>query len=118
MSYDDKSYNEKELAILRKAIDAAEKRTSRKIAGSPEIENIINIVEAFLRKEKLICYGGTAINNILPSEDQFYDKSIEIPDYDFFSNDALNDAKKLADIYTEKGFDEVEAKSISVSNSD
>ena len=111
MSYDDKSYNEKELAILRKAIDAAEKRTSRKIAGSPEIENIINIVEAFLRKEKLICYGGTAINNILPSEDQFYDKSIEIPDYDFFSNDALNDAKKLADIYTEKGFDEVEAKS-------
>ena len=28
-----------------------------------------------------------------------YDKSTELPDYDFFSPDPLNDAKKLADIY-------------------
>ena len=57
-----------------------------------------------------MCYGGTAINNILPEEDQFYDKSIEIPDYDFYSPDALGDAKELADLYYKKGYQEVEAK--------
>ena len=51
-----------------------------------------------------------AINNLLPIEDQFYDKDIELPDYDFFSPTPLQDAKKLADIYFEKGFKEVEAK--------
>ena len=107
----DSSYEDKELAILRKAVDAADQRTNRRAVNSPEIREIIVVVENFLRKKKLICYGGTAINNILPSEDQFYDKSVEIPDYDFFSNDALEDAKELADIYTKKGFDEVEAKS-------
>jgi hypothetical protein len=107
----DSSYEDKELAILRRAVDAAEQRSGRKVANSPEIQEIITIVEGFLRKKKLICYGGTAINNILPTEDQFYDKSVEIPDYDFFSNNALNDAKELADIYANKGFDEVEAKS-------
>ena len=32
----------------------------------------INIVEDFLKRKRLICYGGTAINNILPKKDQFY----------------------------------------------
>jgi hypothetical protein len=59
----------------------------------------------------MICYGGTAINNILPSEDQFYNKEIEIPDYDFFTHNALADAKELADIYYKQGFEDVEAKS-------
>ena len=106
-----KNFEELELAILRKAVDKAEMRTGKKIASSPEIKQIIEIVEDFLRKKNLVCYGGTAINNILPIEDQFYDKSVEIPDYDFFSNNALKDAKELADIYAKIGFDEVEAKS-------
>ena len=42
---------------------------------------------------KLVCYGGTAINALLPPDDQFYDMSIELPDYDFFSPNALKDAK-------------------------
>ena len=70
-----------------------------------------SILENFLREKKLVCYGGTAINNILPQSDQFYDKNIELPDYDFFTPNALNHAKELADIYYKNGFDEVEAKS-------
>ena len=35
----------------------------------------------------------------------------EFPDFDFFSNDALNDAKKLADIYFKQGYGNIEAKS-------
>jgi hypothetical protein len=58
----------------------------------------------------LIAYGGTAINSILPIEDQFYNKNTEIPDYDFFSPTANQDAKDLADIYYNNGFQEVEAK--------
>ena len=105
------SFEECELAILRSAVDKAEERQGRKEANSPDIKRIINIVEAFLRKKKAICYGGTAINNILPKQDQFYNKDIEIPDYDFYSFNALNDAKELADIYVKEGFFEVEAKS-------
>lgn len=102
---------EKEIDILRNAIDIAEKRKGLKITSDPDVKKIISILEDFLKKKKLVCYGGTAINNILPLEDQFYDKNVEIPDYDFYSPDALEDAKKLANIYYEAGFQEVEAKS-------
>lgn len=101
---------EKELEILRTAVDLAEKREGRKIVNSPQVKEIIAIVENFIRDKKLICYGGTAINNILPVQDQFYDKSLEIPDYDFFSSNALHHAKELADIYSKLGFESVEAK--------
>jgi len=104
------SFEECELLILRQAVDKVEKRKGRKLINSGEVKKIINIVEDFLRRRKLVCYGGTAINNILPKGDQFYDKSVELPDYDFFSPEALKDAKDLADIYNSKGFHEVEAK--------
>ena len=72
---------------------------------------IIQIVENFIKRKNLICYGGTAINNILPKEAQFYNKEYEIPDYDFFTTNSLNDAKELANIYYKEGFTDVEAKS-------
>ena len=105
------TFNDCELAILRTAIDKAETKQGRKTANSLEIKQIIEIVENFLRKKQLICYGGTAINNILPKQSQFYNKDIEIPDYDFYSSNALNDSKELVDIYISNGFQEVEAKS-------
>lgn len=90
---------DKELEILRSAVDKGDKITAKKIANSPLIKKIITIIETFIRKKKLICYGGTAINNILPQYDQFYNKQFEIPDYDFFSTNAIDNAKELADIY-------------------
>ena len=104
------SINDTELQILRDAVDKVQKEASREIVNSKEVKDIIRIVEKFIADKKLICYGGTAINNILPYDDQFYDKSLEIPDYDFFSNNALDHAKELADIYVEAGYTEVEAK--------
>ena len=104
-------FEEKELEILRAAVDKAEKRVASKLAQSDLIRDVNTIVEQFIREKKLICYGGTAINNILPMEDQFYDKDVDIPDYDFFSINAVNDAKELADIYLSKGYSDVEAKS-------
>jgi hypothetical protein len=109
----DKSMNfqECELAILRASVDKAEERSGRAVANSGEVKKIINIVENFIRRKKVICYGGTAINNILPKADQFYNTEVEIPDYDFFSPNALNDSKELTDDYVKAGFLEVEAKS-------
>jgi len=105
------SFEEKELEILRKAVDDAEMRVSKKMAQSDFIRDINLIVENFIRDNKLICYGGTAINNILPVEDQFYNKDVDIPDYDFFSTDPVNHAKELANIYVKAGYSDVEAKS-------
>jgi hypothetical protein len=105
------TYDEKELEILRNAVDLAQERAGKKVVQNPQVKEIIGIVETFLRTHKTCCYGGTAINNILPTQDQFYDKNVELPDYDFFSPNALDDAKALADIYYKAGFKEVEAKS-------
>lgn len=105
-----KTFEEKELDILRDSVDKIEESTKKKVAQSPIINKIIDVLENFLRKKQLICYGGTALNNILPKKDQFYDKNIEVPDYDFYSPNALDDAKELADIYSELGYDDVEAK--------
>ena len=104
-------FEECELAILRQAVDETEKETQEKIANSDEIKKMVAIVEKFLIKKKCICYGGTAINNILPKHAQFYNKDIEVPDYDFFSPNALIHAKELADIFFKAGYQDVEAKS-------
>jgi len=104
-------FSDCELAILRQAVDKAEEKIGKRVVNSREIQQVITIVEDFLKKKNLVCYGGTAINNILPIDDQFYNKEIEVPDYDFFSTNALHDAKELADIYFKSGFTDVEAKS-------
>jgi hypothetical protein len=105
------TFAECELSILRMAVDDAEEKVGKRIAQSEDIQKIIKVVEDFIKRKNLICYGGTAINNILPIEDQFYNKDVEIPDYDFFSPNALDDAKDLANTYYKLGFDDVEAKS-------
>ena len=95
---DDMTFEECELAILRHAVDETENIQAKKIAMNPDIKKIITILENFLKSKPLICYGGTAINNILPKQDQFYNKDLEIPDYDFYSKNALDDAIELANL--------------------
>jgi len=107
---DKMTFQECELAVLRQAVDDSEKLQGAKIATSPDVQDIIQKLEDFLVRKKLICYGGTAINNILPKESQFYNLDIEVPDYDFYSSRAMEDARELANIYYIAGYDEVEAK--------
>ena len=105
------SFEDKELEILRKAIDNATSIIGEKITQSEDVKKIIEILENFLRTHKTLCYGGTAINNILPEQDRFYNKNIEIPDYDFFTPTPIEYAKKLANLFYKAGYTEVEAKS-------
>jgi len=105
------TFEECELTILRQAIDDTTEIQGKVAVDNETIQKMIMILENFLIRKKCICYGGTAINNILPKDVQFYDKSTEIPDYDFFSKEALEHAKELSDIYFNEGFTDVEAKS-------
>ena len=105
------TFQDCELAILRNAVDESEEILGKKIANGAEVARMISIVQDFLIRKKLVCYGGTAINNILPKNAQFYDKETEIPDYDFYSSNALQDAKELSDIFFKHGYADGEAKS-------
>tara|TARA_B100000886_G_scaffold71038_2_gene45186 strand:- start:6803 stop:8230 length:1428 start_codon:yes stop_codon:yes gene_type:complete len=105
------NFQDCELAILRHAVDNAQKIVNKQKVDTPEVKKIVSIVENFLKSRQLICYGGTAINNILPKDKQFYDYTLEIPDYDFFSMYPIRHAKELVDLYVKNGYNEVEAKS-------
>ena len=108
---EDMTFQDCELAILRQAVDENDDQMKKKNVNSQEIKDMISMVEDFLRQTQCICYGGTAINNILPEEAQFYNRDAEIPDYDFFSETPLAHAKELADRFHAKGYSDVEAKS-------
>lgn len=104
------TFDECELAVLRQAVDTVEVKQGRRIAHSPDVVKIMTILEDFIRRKKLVCYGGTAINNLLPEDKQFYNRDADLPDYDMYSPTPVEDAKDLADIYFNAGFSEVEAK--------
>ena len=45
-------FQEKELEILRQAVDKAEKISGKRMISSPEIQKMIFIVENFFKKKK------------------------------------------------------------------
>jgi len=72
-----------------------QKKIKRTNYTKPEIFNIIN---EYISKNQLICYGGMAINNIIPiKSERFYD-DLDIPDYDCFTPNAIKHVKELADL--------------------
>jgi hypothetical protein len=84
-----------------------QKKIKRKNYTKPEL---FNIIEFYISKNKLICYGGMAINNIIPEKsERFYDE-VDIPDYDCFTNNAITHAKQLSQLLRVK-YENVEVKS-------
>jgi hypothetical protein len=84
-----------------------QKKIKRKNYTKPELFNIIN---HYISRNQLICYGGMAINNIIPEKsERFYDE-IDIPDYDCFSKNAIKDVKILSQIIR-RNYENVEVKS-------
>lgn len=104
------TFQECERTILQNVVDELEKEQGKELLEQPAIQEIIVLLETFLIKKERICYGGTAINNLLPKEDQFYDLDVEFPDYDFYSPTPIKDAKQLADLFARHGYVNVEAK--------
>lgn len=110
MTHINKTNEEKELELLKEAVEKSEKRIGYQSVQKEENKLIFSIIEDFIKKKKLVCYGGTAVNNILPKKAQFYNKEFELPDYDVFSPNAIADAQELSDIFFKKGFENVETR--------
>lgn len=95
---------------IEKVAELAQDQLDREAAKNPILKNALSIVEKFLKNNRVLCYGGTAINNLLPVEDRFYDPERDIPDYDFFSESPQLHAVKLADQLVAEGYSSVEVK--------
>ncbi len=79
-------------------------------AHDPLIRRMMGVVRAFIQSHRVMCYGGTAINNLLPRKDRFYDPDRDIPDYDFFSETPHEHAMTLADSLHAQGIASVQVK--------
>ena len=101
---------QKQFEYLENVVDAATKRVDYTIAHDPDVLKAIDTVERFLRKEKRICYGGQAINALLPKEYKFYDSNYNIPDYDFFSPTPETDVDTLIADLEKEGFENIHKK--------
>jgi hypothetical protein len=82
----------------------------KKTASDPLIQTSLGVVEEFLKHHPVMCYGGTAINNLLPKKDRFYNPEFDIPDYDFFSKTPQEHATIIANKLSEKGIANIEVK--------
>lgn len=95
---------------VEKLAELAQDQLDREMAKDPLLKSALLLVEQFIKRNKVMCYGGTAINNLLPAEDRFYNTDKDIPDYDFFSATPQEHAVELADKLTDEGYASVEVK--------
>ena len=95
---------------IEKAAEEAQDLIDKNAAGSPNIKKMMDIVHKFVQTEKVMCYGGTAINNVLPEKKRFYDPEVDIPDYDFFSTNPQKLCVKLSKLLKKAGLENIEAK--------
>ena len=95
---------------IAEVADAAQDILDRENATNIVIQTVLAIVHDFLTENKVMCYGGTAINNLLPKEERFYDPERDVPDYDFFSKTPQLHAMELADKIAKAGYKLVEVK--------
>jgi hypothetical protein len=92
---------------LKKAIDVAQEKIDYEAAHNSELLRALDIVKQFLRTSGRVCYGGTAMNAILPPKKRFYDPETDLPDYDFFTPDIDRDTAALVDQMKAAGFKDV-----------
>lgn len=95
---------------IERIAEIAQDRIDTENASNPAIRAALGIVEDFLKSNRVMCYGGTAINNLLPPAQRFYDPKRDIPDYDFFSETPQLHAMELADELASAGYTNVEVK--------
>lgn len=93
-----------------KLLKQAQNRVDYDEANNPAVKSVLGHVKDFVKRERVLCYGGTAINNLLPASDRFYDPHYDVPDYDFYTETPQEHAMKLADEFHRMGFKGVEVK--------
>ena len=96
-----------EIERIAKKLEMA---NNAKAAADPIVRVSLGIVQEFLQNNEVMCYGGTAINNLLPPRDRFYNPAFDVPDYDFFSKEPQEHAMKLADKLAKAGIKNIEVR--------
>lgn len=92
---------------LELAIEQASKRIKYESAHDDSIIHALEIVAEFIKRKKRVCYGGTAMNAILPESKKFYNPEFELPDYDFYTPDVDSDVKELVEDLNKEGYKDV-----------
>jgi hypothetical protein len=87
-----------------------ESENNRVAAKDPGTITSLAVVKKFLKEHPVLCYGGTAINNLLPKKDQFYNPEEDVPDYDFFSKTPQAHSVIIANQLRKEGIAAVEVK--------
>jgi len=95
---------------IQAAAEKAQEIIDKTEASNPLVHKMMGIVRKFIQHNRVLCYGGTAINNLLPKEKQFYNPETDIPDYDFFTETPQKHAKQIADLLVKAGIPNVEVK--------
>lgn len=95
---------------LKKAVDTAQERLDYEAAHNAVLLKGLSIVHDFIKGRKRVCYGGTAMNMILPVEKRFYNPDVDLPDYDFFTPDLDGDVEALVAELRAQGFKNVHHK--------
>jgi hypothetical protein len=98
-----------ELESIKEVAEKQSEMLAARDADLPAIKTSTKLVEAFLKSSRTMCYGGTAINNLLPEKDRFYGPT-ETPDYDFFTETPQEHGVQLADQLAKAGIESVEVK--------
>lgn len=95
---------------LEKIVEQLELQNAKEAAKDPVVHTSLQTVKEFLQQRPVLCYGGTAINNLLPEKDRFYDPAVDIPDYDFYSKTPQEHAMLLANKLAAIGVKTVEVR--------
>jgi len=95
---------------LGSAIDKAEEIIHYEAAHNSELLRALDVVKKCIKTQRRVCYGGTAMNAILPPKHRFYNPDLDLPDYDFFTPDAEADVSALVKVLTAGGFKDVYQK--------
>jgi hypothetical protein len=95
---------------ITKMVKDLESENNRVAAKDPGTITSLAVVKKFLKEHPVLCYGGTAINNLLPKKDQFYNPEEDVPDYDFFSKTPQAHSVTIANQLRKEGVAAVEVK--------
>jgi len=100
----------KQFENLEKVVDGAQKRIDYDVANNEDLMKSIEVIERFLRRKRRVCYGGQAINALLPKSRKFYNEKYDVPDYDFFTPTMDTDVEEIISDLQKAGFEDVTKK--------
>jgi hypothetical protein len=95
---------------IEEAAKLAQSLIDKRAVENPITVRTLDIVYKFMQQNRVLGYGGTALNNLLPKSKQFYDPKVDVPDYDFYSETPQEHAKTIADLLAKSGVLNIEVK--------